>query len=219
MAISWYKADRWEIYEELASEAAYRLRNSLIPLPDVTNVTVAGGGTLYVIMPAVELRELVLYVCTALPGNTHLATIPSKFLGFAVNQVHLGDRRQAYLRTWIRFFAEMSGWDSAKTLEWAKAYDVSLRGGNDIPLVYDHGPIKIAVEAFVADHLKKTDLRAGKDRLRLRNDILSVIEEANKNAWPEGYYHPDTIPDFDWTGVKQRVARLVFDYTQEGPNG
>lgn len=215
LVIQWYKADQWSWfnYEGLALQAAAILREDLKSLSEVESVELGGGEAITDEETCSHLMRLVLSVCTFLPGSTRLPQLPHQFFGFPVQQVNLGDKREAYLRTWKRLFKELKSWDEAETLRWADNWCDSLKSA--LSPLYSWGPVRVAIPSLID---KEVQTAVG-DRLstlhsELRN-IISYQDRANDMSPAESralFQHPDTVENYDWDDVRRRIAELIQKY-------
>src|SRR5436190_116036 len=94
LIIEWKRSGRWEIYERLALKAAGLLKRDLAAIPEVTNV-ILGGGEWLVTDGANSVIEKVLVVYTVLRESKMIERLPSRYEGFRLRQVNLGDKREA----------------------------------------------------------------------------------------------------------------------------
>jgi hypothetical protein len=156
LVVRWIENDEGEKYQGMANKAADALKTELFGIGDITNVQLGGGDVIYVHpdFPGIEERELVLEVCTALRGCPRLDQVPSTFAGFSVRQVHLGDKREAFLNTWKRLFKELKGWDEATTLKWTEQFENKLTGRQE-SVLYHYGPLKKAMPTLFAEIRRK----------------------------------------------------------------
>lgn len=206
LIIQWYRDDQWDKYEDLATEAAAALKMQLASVCGITNVEIAGGQVLH-LEPPVQVRELVLNVCTLLPESNRLEQIPAGFGGFSVHQFNLGDKRESFLRTWKRLFKELRGWDERATLAWAEKWEEALSGRRP-SAIYHYGPVKMALSSLVDDSVKA----AAGDRVQhLYSDLRNVIERT-ENASSQRIEHPDMVENYDWGYVRRRIAELIEKY-------
>jgi hypothetical protein len=207
LIIRWSKdVDQWFEYQDMADKAAAGLRKELSAIPEITNVEVEGGKVLHV-EPTVCVCELALNVCTLLPESSRLEHIPSRFAGFSVHQLNLGDKRMSFLRTWKRLFQELKGWDERTTLIWAQKWDDALSGRRPAA-IYHYGPVKMALSSLVDENVKAA---AGNRLQHLYNDIRNVIERT-EDVSSQRIEHPDTVEKYDWGYVRRRLAELVEEY-------
>jgi hypothetical protein len=215
LVIQWYKADPclWFEYEDLALKAAAILRERLKAVPEVELVELGGGEIITIQEPWNHVVQLVLSVCTFLPETQHLAQVPHQLSGFPVQQVNLGDRRDAYLKTWKRLFKELKGWNETETLRWAERWTESLKSATS-PL-YSRGPVTTAVPSLIDKEIQQS---VG-DRLSdLHSELRDIIicrnpfEDQSVALSRALFLHPDTVEDYDWDYVRQRIKELLQKY-------
>ena len=127
--LSCLQNETWNAYESLAMEAARSLGSDLQRFPEVVLVELAGGGILFADSPCLSPRELLLSVSTFLSGTQKLNDLPNQHFGFRVQQVNLGDERNAYLRTWTLLFRELRDWSEQETLTWSLRWSEAFKSG------------------------------------------------------------------------------------------
>src|SRR6266850_4136927 len=187
LILRWHKAYRG-CHSEIALRASFELKKQLASISEVTNVRTAAGEEFYV-AETFTCWDLILEVCTVLPESAYLQGIPSRFSGFAVHQVHLGDKRAAFLKTWKKLFLELKGWDEEKTLKWAAKWADSLSGREE-RFLYDKGPIRTAALAIMSETM--ADALTPNDRYTLCPKIVTVIIGPLPRNSPL-QWHPDMV--------------------------
>jgi len=206
LAVEWYTIGKWGEYEQLAIDAAGNLHKEMESVPEVTCVETTHGGIIYVDKSIINVRELVLNVCTFLPGGVPLENLPSRFQGFGICQTNLGDRRLDFLNTWMRLFKEIRGWNDDTTLRWAEKWTDGLKGRGRCVL-YHYGPVKIAVPSLIDEAAQQ----AVGDRLqKLYGEMTQIIEQGSGESGR--VEHPDTVENYDWGYVRERLSRLIVSY-------
>jgi hypothetical protein len=200
-------------YMDMAMEAAKALKIELVSIPEVTGVDIGGGRYLNVdpLNPMLNIRELTLIVYTLFRDSYRLNQIPSRFGGFIVEQLNLGAKRDSYIRTWIRLFKELRGWDESKTVGWAKQWDDALSGRTvTTSVMYEHGPVKVALPALID---RRTKEAAGARLQFLYQDIQKIVERIDEHDETERIEHPDTVENYDWEHVRKSMAESISRHT------
>lgn len=210
MIVRWRKNNQWDSYERLAGQAAEELRERMASISEVTGVEIGGGDALGA-GELRRLRELVLIVHTLLPEASRLEHIPDQFKGFHVQRSNLGDKREAFLKTWKKLFKELKGWNEEQTLRWAERWADALSGREPSSTIYHYGPVKVAVSGLLEESAKC--LTANKLNC-LRNDILMLLMHPNGSALPT-IHHPDAVEEYDWKSVRQRFEKLIEKYNSD----
>src|SRR5271165_4688938 len=91
LVIGLYESGLWSDYERLAMEAADALKKKLVAVPEVLGVEAGHGEVIHVDKEIVYVRELLVNVYTRLAQSEKLEHLPSRFAGFDVHQLNLGD--------------------------------------------------------------------------------------------------------------------------------
>lgn len=214
LIVQWHKDGQWENYYSMASEAAGVLKDSLKSVPGITNVTVGRGRTLYFHERTTQISESVLCVCTNLPEYSKLEQVPSRICGFGVKQLNLGDKRDAFIKTFTFLLRELRGWNESDSLKWVNETSCeplaeSLVGGHLGLAVYSKGPVTLAISTLLNQETERSIKAAGNDPIAVRNEILSVIRDAIKQAGSIDFEHPDKVQNLDWTAVGKRINELI----------
>jgi hypothetical protein len=210
LIVDWYKNNQWSNYEDMAMEAAASLRKQLAPFADVTNVE-PDAGEIICEDRTIYIHELVLKVYTTLIGAVSIEQLPSQFAGFRVQQLNLGDKREAFHTTWRRLFKELKGWDESETLTWAVKWADAL-SGRQPSAIYHYGPVKTALSGLVDEKTKKL---AGGNLRNLYIEMTDVLENAEDDDSAR-IQHPDTMASYDWEYARRRTNELIAKYTQSG---
>ncbi len=205
LIIRWSKANRG-CHSEIALRASFELKKQLAAISEVTNVRTGAGEEFYDAQ-TFSYCNLILLVCTLLPESAYLQGIPSRFSGFAVHQVHLGDKSAAILKTWKKLFFELKGWDEEKTLKWAAKWADSLSGRED-RFLYDKGPIRTAASAIMSETM--ADALTPDERCGLCPRIVTAIIGRMPSKSPL-QWHPDLAEDYDWSYARQRINQLILE--------
>lgn len=198
----------------MAEEAAEALKCELKSNLDVKNVRVGGGEYFEIEGQAIPFIELILNAFTLFQENRKMEGLPTRFLGFRVVQLNLGDKRDSFLKTLIFVTRELKGWTNADTLKRAnegrnEPLNDSLSGGFLVGPVYDKGPVMLALSVIIEEIRKESPSLAGIDPIDLRNSMLSVMREATRNAGSVEHDHPDTVQNFDWASVRAKINDLI----------
>jgi hypothetical protein len=210
LAVEWHKSTAYTLaYMKLAEEAAADLKDQLRRIPEVTNVRPGAEEFMSVEDVPVRIPFLNLNVCTLLPEGSKLANIPLRHSGFNVELLNLGDKKDAYLRTWKRLFKELKGWNEKEALVWAGRYADDLAGGNLFTAIYSQGPVKLALSALVDKHVREREAAAGRHYTELDHKILAIFREAVRKAGASNYDDPDVADKLDWEAVKKSIDNLL----------
>lgn len=214
LIVRWHKDGQWEECYKIASDAANVLRESLKLVPGVANVVVGSGETIYFEKPTTLITELILCVYTDLPRFSKLDGIPQKSSGFRVKQLNFGDERDSFLKTFTFLLKELRGWDEADSLKWAREAHSeqltnSLVGGTLGVALYSKGPVKIAINALLDPETIRSINDAGKNLIDVRNEILTAIRDATKDAGSSDFDHPDKAADLDWSKLRKSIGELI----------
>jgi hypothetical protein len=135
--------------------------------------------------------------------------LPSRFAGFTVHQLNLGDKRKAYLETWKRLFKELKAWDDETTLKWAEKWDDALSGRRP-SAIYHYGPVKMALSTIVDDSTKAS---LGSKLGSAYTEMISIIERTQDKE-SRRVEHPDTMANYDWSYTRRGIRDLIEKYTK-----
>lgn len=218
---NWSNSD-WD-YLDLAEEAAQAFEKELKAIPEVRHVRVAAGETIGSLDSVTPIHMFILNVWISLPESQRLEKLPTWFAGFRVEQFSFGDQRDAFLATLKCCFKQLKGWNETETMNWVKNWGQNssreenrlidaLEGGELAGPFYSHGPVKTAIEAILDQQTRKAVEAAGNNHIKLRNDLISVIEDSVRKTGSEEYVHPDRINNFDWLTVKKKIEAIIENY-------
>ena len=198
----------------MAGKAAQSLGKKLKKIPEVTHVTIGSGEIIHWLAPGIPVLMLILRVCTSSPESQKIKNLPSRFGGFRVEQLNLGDKRDAFLATLKCCLKELKGWNETKTMKWVKQRDLidALQGGCLAGPVYSHGPVKEALACVLDERIRKAVKTAGNDFIYLRNDLLSVLWNAAKKANSSECDHLDKIKNYNWKVVRKNIKDVIEKY-------
>lgn len=215
LVVKWSRENRdSHEYMDMAEEAARALKHELRFNGDVANVMVDGGAIICHLGPRWPIMELILDVCTLLPQHQMVENLPGRYCGFRVVQLNLREKMDSFLETLTFLMSELKGWGKADTLKWvderqSEPLAESLSGGFFFTVLYDRGPVILAISVLVEVYKAEFQELRECDSIKLRNSILSVVSEAVIEAGSSEYYHPDRVKNIDWNSVRTEIKDLI----------
>jgi hypothetical protein len=215
LILQWHQEGRADAYRRLAMEALQILRKELKAVPEVTWVVLGMGEFLSLswVPPAMVYS---LDVCTLQPESFKIDRLPAEIMGFRVRQVNLGDKRDGVVRVWKRLFKEIRGWSEEQTREWAKKYEGWEESPHGFGLVYDKGPVKLAVPYLIDEQTRALLGAPSRESSDLCDEIYSVITE--KEPYSTGFpplVRPGALDNYDWDDVRRKIQELAEKYGQK----